>query len=55
MLAEEEFQKLDRIASYNIKVDPCYYAAIMALAVFALFLTIWYMVFTFMNVALKVK
>lgn len=55
MLAEEEFQKLDRIASYNTKVDPCYYAALLALAVFALFLTIWFMVFTFMNVALKVK
>ena len=55
MLAEEEFQKLDRIASYNTKVDPCYYAAILVLSIFGVFLTIWYMVFTFMNIALKVN
>lgn len=55
MLAEEEFQKLDRIASYNTKVDPCYYAAILALAILAFFLTLWYIIFTFMNVALKVN
>jgi hypothetical protein len=55
MLVEEEFQKLDRIASYNTKVDPCYYAAILALAIFAFFLTLWYIIFTFMNVALKVN
>jgi len=55
MLAEEEFQKLDRIASYNTKVDPCYYAAILVLSFFGFFLSIWYMVFTFMNIALKVN
>ena len=55
MLAEEEFQKLDQIAAYNQKVDPCKYCLIMAFAIFALFLSIWYIVFTFMNVALLVN
>lgn len=53
MLAEQEFQELDRVASYNTMVDPCYYAFVMAVAVFGFFLTIWFMVFTFKNLAFK--
>lgn len=55
MLAEQEFQKLDQIAAYNEKVDPCKYCLMMAFSVLAFFLSIWFITFTFMNVALQVN
>lgn len=54
MLAEQEFQKLDQIASYNRLVDPLYYTGCIILAVLFLFLSIWYTVFLFLNKVLKV-
>lgn len=55
MLAEEEFQNLDRIASYNKKVDPCYYTGLLIFAIFALFLSLWFIIFEFMNIVLRVN
>lgn len=55
MLVEQEFQKLDLIAAYNHKVDPCYYIMILIFSIFALFLSIWYITFVFLNADLQVK
>ena len=35
-------------------VDPLYYTGCLIVAVFALFLSLWYTIFLFMNVALKI-
>lgn len=54
MVAEKEFQKLDRIASYNERVEPCYYVFLLIAGIGAALVSVLMMVHIFLSVALLV-
>lgn len=54
MLAEQEFQKLDKIAEYKKNVEPIKYALKLVLAIFVAAISVLLVVHTFAYVALKV-
>ncbi len=54
MVAEKEFQKLDRIAAYNESVEPCYYVFLLIAGMGAALVSVLMMVHIFLAVALLV-
>lgn len=51
---EREFQRLDKIASYNQKVEPLKYSMMLVLAIFMAILSVLMIIHTFCYIALKV-
>lgn len=54
VIAEREFQKLDRIASYSSKVEPLKYTLKLAVAIIVAALSVLISIHLYCNVALKV-
>lgn len=54
MLAEKEFQRLDKIASYNSKVEPIWYGFKLFIGVLMFIFAVLIIIHTFCYVALKV-
>ena len=54
MVAVKEFQKLDRIAAYNERVEPCYYIFLLIAGMGAALVSVLMMVHIFLSVALLV-